>query len=165
MLYGRGRRYRELMVELAFRTITSHWLPAEHLQQGLHIVRDADEWNRLWTRSALRQPPEPPVLAVNWRSEMCVVAALGARPNGGYSVLIETIEAVGEYVTVVVWEIRPGPNCVTTRGISHPFHAVAACAHVGETNLVKRIAYEDCEAGEVLTGPAAATAEPAIDPG
>src|SRR5690348_658040 len=105
------------MVELPFRTIAGRWLPAEHLQEGLHIARDADEWNRLWTRSARRQPPEPPVPAVNWRTEMCVVAALGARPSGGYSVLIEFIEVVGDHVTVVVWEIRPGPNCATTRGI------------------------------------------------
>jgi PrcB C-terminal len=158
MLYGRGQRYRDLMVELAFRTIAGRWLlPAEHLQQGLHIVRDADGWNRLWTGSALRQPSEPRVLAVNWRTEMCVVAALGARPTGGYSVLIDMIEVVADHVTVAVWEIRPGPNCVTTRGITHPFHAVAVCAQVGEANLVKRIAYEDCEADELLAGPTTAT--------
>jgi hypothetical protein len=88
------------------------------------------------------------MLAVNWQTEMCVVAALGTRPGGGYFVVIDMIEVIGDHIAVRVWEVRPGPNCVTTRGITHPFHVVAAPVHAGEAMLVKRIAYEDCDAVE-----------------
>jgi hypothetical protein len=134
------------MVLLPFRTIDGLWRPDRDLPEGLHIVRDADEWTSLWMQSAYGRPSEPPVLAVNWKTEMCVVAAAGTRSTGGYVVLIDVIEAVDGHLRVLAWEIRPGPNCPTTFLLTHPFHAVAAPARPGEATLVKRIAYEDCGA-------------------
>jgi hypothetical protein len=134
---------------LPFHTIDGRWWPNLHLPAGLHLVRDADEWTRLWARSPFC-PPKPPALEVNWQTEMCVVAALGTRPNGGYFVLIDTIEVNGGQIMVLVWEIRPGPGCATTRGITFPFHAVSAPAHAGEATLFKRIAYEDCKPIETV---------------
>jgi hypothetical protein len=141
------------MVELAdrvllpMRTLDGLWRPDRDLQPGVHIVRDADEWTRLWW-SASRDLPEPPVLAVDWRTEMCVVVALGTRSSGGYFVMIDVIEVIGAQITVLAWEIRPGPNCGTSRALTRPFHAVAAPTRAGRAKLVKRIAYEDCEATE-----------------
>lgn len=128
---------------LPFRTIDGLWRPNRDLPEGLHIVRSADEWIRLVARSEWDHP-----LPVNWPTEMCVVVAIGARPTGGYFVMIDMIEVMDSTITVLAWEIRPGPNCGTTRAITHPFHVVAVSAHVGEAKLVKRIAYEDCEATE-----------------
>jgi hypothetical protein len=134
------------MVLLPFRTIDGLWRQDRDLPEGLHIVRDRDEWTSLWMRSASGRPVEPPVLAVNWQTEMCVIAALGTRSTGGYVVLIDVIEVIGGHLRVLVWEIRPGPNCPTTLLLTHPFHAVAVPAQPGEAKLVKRIAYEDCAA-------------------
>ena len=50
-------------------------------------------------------------------------AALGTRSTGGYHVLIDLIEVSDGQMTVLVWEIRPGPRCGTTRALTHPFHA------------------------------------------
>ena len=60
-------------------------------------------------------------------------------------VLIDLIAVIDGRLTVRVWEIRPGSYCPTTRGLTHPLHAVAAPAHAGMAGLVKRVAYEDCE--------------------
>jgi hypothetical protein len=87
-------------------------------------------------------------LDVNWQTEMCVVAALGTRSTGGYYVLIDVIGVRGGQMTVLAWEIRPGPHCGTTQALTHPFHAVAAPARAGPARFVKRVAYEDCEAVE-----------------
>ena len=135
-------------VQLPFRTVDNLSWPARNLSKGLHIVRDADDWIRLWAGSSSGQPSEPPLPAVDWQTEMFVAIALGLRSNGGYSVLINGIEVVGGLIRVLVWEIRPGSNCGTTRDITHPFSAVAAPAHAGVAELVMRIAYEDCEATE-----------------
>jgi hypothetical protein len=147
-----AHRYGDLMDELTgrvllpFRTIDGVWRPDRDLPEGLHIVRRADEWIRLVARSTLGQ--SLPVPAVNWQTEMCVVAAIGARPTGGYFVMIDVIQVMDGTITVLVWEIRPGSNCGTTQAVTHPFHAVAVSAHAGEAKLVKRIAYEDCDATE-----------------
>ncbi|MFC7534723.1 protease complex subunit PrcB family protein [Actinoplanes sp. GCM10030250] len=84
---------------------------------------------------------------MDWQTEMCVVAALGACSNTGYSVLIGAITVVGDRMTVLAHEIRPGPNCFALSAITYPFHAVATPAHAGPAEWVKRVAYEDCEAG------------------
>jgi hypothetical protein len=111
-------------------------------------VRDADEWARLSALSASHLSPEPPVPEVNWQTDMAVVVAVGHRSSGGYAVLIDVIEVMGGRVSVLAWEIRPGPDCGTTRAITHPYHAVVARAHTGEARLIKRVAYEDCNAAE-----------------
>jgi hypothetical protein len=116
--------------------------------EGVYVVRDADEWTRHWAGSSSGQPSEPPVPAVNWQTEMCVVVALGLRSYTGYSVLIDAIVVVGGRIRVVAWEIRPGPNCAAGRAITHPIQAVAVPAHAGMAEMVKRIASEDCEATE-----------------
>jgi hypothetical protein len=140
-------QYRGLVL-LPFRTITGLWRADRDIPAGVHIVRDADEWTRLSAPSAHRHTPELPVPAVNWQTEMCVVAALGRRLTGGYLAMIDVIEVVGDHIQVLVWEIRPGPNCGTSRAITHPCHAVAVPAHPGEARLIKRVAYEDCEVAE-----------------
>jgi len=135
-------------VLLPFRTVDNLSWPTRNLSKGLHVVRDADDWTRLWARSSSGQLSEPPVLAVDWQTEMFVAVALGLRSSGGYFVRIDGIVVFGGLIRVLVWEIRPGSNCATTRGITHPFHAVAVPAHAGMAELVMRIAYEDCEATE-----------------
>lgn len=135
-------------VWLPFRTIGSLLRPDLDLSEGVHVVRDADEWTRHWAGPSSGQPWSPPAPAVDWQTEMCVVAALGTRSSSGYSVLIDGIEVAGDRMTVLAWEIQPGPNCVALCVITHPFHAVAVPARVGVVELFKRIAYEDCEATE-----------------
>ncbi|GGN65525.1 hypothetical protein GCM10010112_26960 [Actinoplanes lobatus] len=135
------------MVEglLPFRDIGSLVRPRQDLSEGLHVVRDADEWARHWAKSSSGSSFGPPAAAVDWQTEMCVVAALGTRPSGGYQVLINTIEVVGGGLTVVAWEIRPG-NCVVTCALTHPFHAVATPARTAPASLIKLVAEQDCEA-------------------
>ncbi|GAA0906524.1 protease complex subunit PrcB family protein [Virgisporangium aurantiacum] len=133
-------------VLLPYRTIDGLLQTHRHLPEGLHIVRDADEWARLWTRVDSRPPSEPPALAVSWQTEMCVVVSLGQRSSGGYFVVIDMIGDFDGVLTVRAWEIRPGPHCGTTRAVTSPFHAVAVRAHPGDGRMALRIAYEDCEA-------------------
>ncbi|BEL04064.1 hypothetical protein Q0Z83_022550 [Actinoplanes sichuanensis] len=120
-------------VLLPFRTVDIS-LPRD-LSEGLHVVRGEDDW---------AGPPNDRA-AVDWQTEMCIVFALGSRPSGGYSALIQWIMADSERVHVVAWEIRPG-NCAATRNVTHPFQTVAVPVHPGPVELIKRIADEDCEA-------------------
>ena len=132
-------------VLLPFRSVDSLLQPHRHLPEGLHIVRDAAGWARLWTHSDPRPPAEAPELGVSWPTEMCVVVSLGWRSNGGHVVVVDLIGIFDGVITVRAWEIRPGPGCGYTRNVISPFHAVAVPAHPGEGRLAMRIAYEHCE--------------------
>jgi hypothetical protein len=127
---------------LPFRNVNGLLREDLRLPAGLHVVSDAGEWARDWAGP----PSEPPVPAVDWETEMCVVAALGTCPSTGYSVLIDAISVLGDRMSVVVWDIRPGPNCFSLCAITHPLHAVAVPVRVGTTEMFRRVAYQDCEA-------------------
>ncbi|GGN35123.1 hypothetical protein FHR83_006114 [Actinoplanes campanulatus] len=131
---------------LPFRTIDSLLRPNLEPAAGLYVIRDADEWSRQWAASPSEQLSVPPVPAVDWQTEMCVAIALGGCPSSGYSVLIDGIVVEDHGLTVVAWEIRPGPTCGTTCAITYPFHVVAAPAHPATPTLYRQIAYQDCEA-------------------
>lgn len=135
-------------VQLPFRSVDGSGAWHRHLPEGLHVVRDAGGWARLWARSDSRPPTEPPALDVSWPTEMCVVVSLGRRSNGGYSVVIDMVGVFDGVLTVRAWEIRPGPNCGYPQAITSPLYAVVVPAHPGEGRLVKRVADEDCDATE-----------------
>ncbi len=109
------------------------------------VIRDAAAWAALWTEHAGGGTPP----AVDFAREMVVGLWLGARPSGGYSV--EILRMVVPYrIAVGGWcpppselpigaawpctggtevsgflvdarETRPGPGCVVTQGVTHPF--------------------------------------------
>jgi hypothetical protein len=145
-LWHRLRAARTRQIRAAL--VASETDPDLELSEGLHVVRDADEWTRHWAGPSSGQPWLLPAPAVDWQTEMCIVAALGTRSSSGYDVLIDAIQVVGDRMTVLAWEIQPGQNCVVLCVITHPFHAVAVPAHAGVVELAKRIAYESCEATE-----------------
>ncbi|MEV6302673.1 protease complex subunit PrcB family protein [Actinoplanes sp. NPDC051861] len=130
-------------VLLPFRTVFDRLRHTLQPSEGLHVVRDADEWARHWAGPSSGTPAPA---AVDWQTEMCVVVGLGTRPSTGYLVLIGAIVVFGDEMTVQAWEIRPGHNCAVMRMVTHPFHVVAVPAHAGTVRLTKHIAYQDCEA-------------------
>src|SRR5262245_25321505 len=56
------------------------------------VVRDSVRWRLLWER--LNKPfyPRPALPPIDFQREMVVVAALGAKPSGGYGLLIQSAE-------------------------------------------------------------------------
>lgn len=89
------------------------------------VARDAAAWSALWSRMTAGHHPATPAPAVDFGREMVLVAALGQRATGGYSVRIESVaDAGGELVARVV-EQRPGPRCGTTQAVTSPADAVA----------------------------------------
>ncbi|GAA1842988.1 protease complex subunit PrcB family protein [Asanoa iriomotensis] len=127
---------------IAFRSLflgCAHSIDSSYPEAGLFLVRTEDEWVGRWTTMTSGQRPAPQVPAVDWASELVVMLALGWRPTGGYSVIIEQV-AVGEgHVRVSAWENRPWG--FTTQAITFPVHAVAVPAHdvSDDLYLVQRI--------------------------
>lgn len=49
-----------------------------------------------------------------------VVAALGARPNNGYAVLIRDVYDRASSIVVSLTELMPGPGCAVALELTHP---------------------------------------------
>src|SRR5215211_7596813 len=52
------------------------------------VVRDTDTWRSTWSRIYERHSPVPPLPEVDFSKEAIIVAALGQRGSGGYSIIL-----------------------------------------------------------------------------
>lgn len=84
------------------------------------VVRTEEEWAEI--RDEMR-PPQP-FRSVDFAEDMVVVLARQAR-TGGYSVDVRRVYRLGEEVVVEYVLGVPEDDCITTRGETTPFRAVA----------------------------------------
>lgn len=81
------------------------------------VVRSLKEWNALSPNA--RQ--ESTRIDVDFTKYTLLVAALGTRPSGGYTVTIRDARDDGTVVHVSVLEVRPrGPDCAATALLTYP---------------------------------------------
>lgn len=101
---------------------SSHYSGFE--QSARIVVEDAEQWAQVWSRLRGSQRPVPPLPAVDFSQEVVVVAAMGTRPNGGYSIRVQAAAVHEGSLTVRVVETSPGSHCVTTQAITTPTDVV-----------------------------------------
>jgi hypothetical protein len=84
------------------------------------VVRDSVLWRELWAR--INQPflPTPPLPTIDFRREMIVVAALGARPTAGYDVVIEGVAQDSTGIEVALRRQSPAPGCPVAAAMTQP---------------------------------------------
>ena len=95
------------------------------------VVRDAASWARLWAEIHDERSPAPPLPAVDFAREMLVVAALGTRPSGGYSVAVQKVVVHGDTLDVSVLESCPARDAMVTMALTQPVHVVRLPRIVG----------------------------------
>lgn len=84
------------------------------------VIRDQAAWVAAWSSlwPAFAPIPAPP--NVDFSREMIVFVALGERPTGGYSILVDSAAASARGVTVWIGTSSPGLHCVTTQAFTQP---------------------------------------------
>lgn len=94
------------------------------------VVQSREEWEELWRELEPRtsrkqgQTLPNPVPDIDFQRNVLIVAAMGTRPNGGYSVEIPSLEESSNRIVVTVAEKSPGPKCGTAQAITHPIAIV-----------------------------------------
>jgi hypothetical protein len=84
------------------------------------VIRDPVTWQMVWKDIWRGFSEVPPVPAVDFSSEMIVVAALGARSTGGYGILIDRANEIAHGgISVTIRSISP-LNCVVTEAFTQP---------------------------------------------
>jgi hypothetical protein len=85
-----------------------------------YVVRSRDEWTALWNRIVANHGPKPAVPEIDFEKEMLLVAAMGTKTTGGYSIEIEAVDRDSSAITVSVRGRSPGKNCGTTAALTAP---------------------------------------------
>jgi hypothetical protein len=88
------------------------------------LITDAGAWAQAWQTVYRNQSEIPPLPAVNFSSDVVLLAAMGTRPTGGYSVRVTGVHALDGAFYVSVAERSPGATCGTFQAITAPVHAV-----------------------------------------
>jgi hypothetical protein len=87
----------------------------------------------------------PPLPEIDFSKEAIVVAALGQRGSGGYSVIFESASANGAGgINVVVRSISPGSNCGTTAALTQPADVARIPAGYTSIQFVEKVAVINC---------------------
>jgi len=84
------------------------------------VVRDSTAWRELWQQINRPFFPQPTLPSVDFEREMVVVAALGARPNAGFDVVIEGAEEDSAGIEVNVRRSSPAAGCPVAAAVSQP---------------------------------------------
>jgi hypothetical protein len=95
------------------------------------VVRTAEEWEASWAELTAGYEPVPAAPAVDFGEEMLLVAAMGERTSGGYTIEVEAAALDGGTLRARLVETSPGPTCATTQAITCPAAAVRVPRHVG----------------------------------
>lgn len=88
------------------------------------VIRSDTEWQAVWAELARGQTPVPAVPTVDFTRDMLIVAALGAKPTGGYGITIEYAYARSNAIGVSVRSTSPGASCVTIQALTQPVDIV-----------------------------------------
>ncbi|MES2521447.1 MAG: protease complex subunit PrcB family protein [Gemmatimonadota bacterium] len=122
---------------------------AQHLYSGIKdrrrlVIRDMVTWTQLWNEATQQRQPRPPVPQVDFTREVLIVASMGSRPTGGYSIDIPNVYESGGQRYVVVREVSPGAGCVLTQALTAPVIAVRVSQHAGSTSFVEEPRTRPC---------------------
>ena len=108
------------------------------------VIRDPVTWQMVWKRVWLGDSEVPPLPAVDFSSEMILVAALGARSTGGYGILIDGANEVGiGGVNVTIRSTSP-LNCLVTEAFTQPVD-IARLPIRGRVEFTERSEVHQCQ--------------------
>lgn len=108
------------------------------------VIRDAGEWSRYWAiinRPFIPQPPEP---AVDFSREAVIVASLGSRPTGGFTIRIDQVTADADRLVVSVVRTQPGAGCALAAVVTQPVDVVRIPTPSLPVVFAERVERTDC---------------------
>ena len=84
------------------------------------VVHDSAEWSAMWRGITRPFYPPPPLPQVDFEREMVIVTALGARPTGGYDIVIDGARRDSSAIEISVRTSAPAPGCPVSAAITQP---------------------------------------------
>lgn len=109
------------------------------------VVRDTETWADVWKQMWQWQSTEPALPVIDFDREMILVVALGERPSGGYSILIDSVQATVDQLTVSVRIVSPGSGCVVPTVMTQPVDVVYVPRLEVGVQFVQRSETRECD--------------------
>jgi hypothetical protein len=108
------------------------------------VVRDAATWDSVWTRFVGSVRPVPATPAVDFTTQMVLVATMGTKNSGGYSISIDAVNQNEQGTIAVVRETSPGTRCAVTGALTSPAVAVFVPLNPGPVSFREKAEIRSC---------------------
>jgi hypothetical protein len=112
-------------------------------ERAQRVIRSEAEWEDFWD-GLNRQQSYAPVPDVDFEREMLLIAAMGARPTGGYVIEIASAVERADAIEVRVVETSPGRLCGTTQAVTEPADIVRVTRSAKPVRWVEQERVSDC---------------------
>lgn len=106
------------------------------------VVQNQKEWNRILEKYKIKSLDSN---LVDFAKDTLLVAFIGSRTSGGYSVNFEKIEDRGSILVAYIVEVEPGENCLVTQSITYPIHIVKIPKTDKKVQFIKRTKTSVCQ--------------------
>jgi len=117
---------------------------------GIHtpsrqVIRDAGTWQAAWNTIFANVSPQPALPAVDFSSEMVILAAQGDQSTGGFGIFIDgAFTTLDGTVIAAVTTASPGPGCTRTPQVTQPVDA-AVVAKAPSVAFAERLGVFHCQ--------------------
>lgn len=108
------------------------------------VVRDASTWPQAWSSIWRGTSPEPPIPQVDFGREIVVVAAMGERLTGGFTILIDSALEGTSGISIRIRSISPGSGCATTQALTQPVDIARVPRRDGPVTFDERLETQEC---------------------
>jgi hypothetical protein len=108
------------------------------------VVRNQSQWREVWARIAGNASPAPEPPEIDFSTEMVLVAAMGTRPSGGWSIRIDRVARRANTVWVAVTLQQPGAGCLSTAALTAPVDVVVIQRMDGKVVWTERSEVRNC---------------------
>jgi hypothetical protein len=107
-------------------------------------VQSGAEWSTLWARIHARQSPVPAIVQPDFNTEVVLVATMGEKPAGGYTITIDSVTRHERGSIVYVTEKSPSTSCITPAVLTQAVHAIRAPRGSNMFQWRERTVVENC---------------------
>lgn len=109
------------------------------------VIRSLDEWVAVWRHWRAWPPVSGNPPAVDFETEMVLIAALGTKPNLSSIAVIDSVTETTHEVVVHVRTTWLRPGCIASPAFTEPAVAVATPARAKPVRFVHRVQPANCD--------------------
>jgi len=113
-------------------------------QQRL-VVRDSATWATLWQQIVAPYQPAPAVPSIDFAGNVVIVAAMGTRNTGGYSITVDDVHTLADDAWISITEQSPGSGCIVTDALTAPVAVVVVPRFAGRAMFLEHTSQTTCQ--------------------
>jgi PrcB C-terminal len=108
------------------------------------VITDDQAWASAWATLMQPSPGASGPPHIDFSAQMVLLAAMGGRNTGGYSIDMTEAASTADTLYVSVLETSPGTSCITTDALTSPVALTRVVRFDGEVKFLENAKTIDC---------------------